>query len=33
LCGGRVGPHANVIKLISLAFGQVLGQLETPGGS
>jgi len=26
-----LGPHANVIKLISLAYGQVLSQLETPG--
>ncbi len=26
-----LGAHANVIKLISLAYGQVLSQLETPG--
>jgi sirohydrochlorin ferrochelatase len=32
-CCAPLGAHANVIKLISLAFGQVLGQLETPGGS
>jgi sirohydrochlorin ferrochelatase len=32
-CCAPLGAHANVIKLISLAYGQVLGQLETPGGS
>src|SRR5580698_9542332 len=30
-CCAPLGAHANVIKLISLAFGQVLGQLESPG--
>ena len=34
--GGRqvrapLGAHGNVVKLISLAYGQVLSQLETPG--
>ena len=32
-CCAPLGAHANVIKLISLAYGQVLSQLETPGGS
>jgi len=32
-CCAPLGAHANVIKLISLAYGQVLGQLESPGGS
>ena len=26
-----LGAHGNVVKLISLAYGQVLGQLETLG--
>jgi hypothetical protein len=30
-CCAPLGAHANVIKLISLAYGQVLGQLESPG--
>src|ERR1700722_166062 len=29
-CAAPLGAHGNVIKLISLAYGQVLGQLETP---
>jgi hypothetical protein len=32
-CCAPLGAHANVIKLISLAYGQVLSHLETPGGS
>ncbi len=32
-CCAPLGAHSNVIKLISLAYGQVLSQLETPGGS
>jgi len=30
-CAAPLGAHSNVIKLISLAYGQVLSQLETPG--
>jgi hypothetical protein len=30
-CSAPLGAHANVIKLISLAYGQVLNHLETPG--
>jgi hypothetical protein len=30
-CAAPLGAHGNVIKLFSLAYGQVLGQLETPG--
>jgi hypothetical protein len=29
-CCAPLGAHGNVIKLFSLAYGQVLGQLETP---
>ncbi|MBV9207468.1 MAG: hypothetical protein JO037_19175 [Actinobacteria bacterium] len=29
-CCAQLGAHANVIKLLSLAYGQVLSQLETP---
>jgi sirohydrochlorin ferrochelatase len=29
-CAAPLGAHGNVIKLISLAYGQVLSQLETP---
>ena len=28
-CAAPLGAHGNVVKLISLAYGQVLGQLET----
>jgi hypothetical protein len=31
-CAAPLGVHGNVVKLFSLAYGQVLGQLETPGG-
>ena len=30
-CAAPLGAHGNVTKLISLAYGQVLSQLETPG--
>jgi hypothetical protein len=30
-CCAPLGAHGNVIKLVSLAYGQVLSQLETPG--
>jgi sirohydrochlorin ferrochelatase len=30
-CAAPLGAHGNVIKLISLAYGQVLSHLETPG--
>ena len=30
-CCAPLGAHGNVIKLFSLAYGQVLSQLETPG--
>jgi hypothetical protein len=29
-CAAPLGAHGNVVKLISLAYGQVLSQLETP---
>jgi len=29
-CAAPLGAHGNVIKLISMAYGQVLSQLETP---
>jgi len=32
-CSAPLGAHGNVVKLISLAYGQVLSQLETPGSS
>jgi len=32
-CAAPLGAHGNVIKLISLAYGQVFSQLETPGTS
>jgi hypothetical protein len=32
-CCAPLGAHGNVIKLISVAYGQVLSHLETPGGS
>ncbi len=32
-CCAPLGAHGNVLKLISLAYGQVLGQLETLGTS
>jgi sirohydrochlorin ferrochelatase len=32
-CAAPLGSHGNVIKLISLAYGQVLGQLEALGAS
>jgi hypothetical protein len=32
-CSAPLGAHGNVVKLISLAYGQVLGQLEAPPGS
>jgi sirohydrochlorin ferrochelatase len=32
-CCAPLGAHGNVIKLFSQAFGRVLSQLETPGGS
>jgi sirohydrochlorin ferrochelatase len=32
-CAAPLGAHGNVIKLISVAYGQVLSHLETPGGS
>ena len=28
-CAAPLGAHGNVVKLISLAYGQVLSQLET----
>jgi sirohydrochlorin ferrochelatase len=28
-CAAPLGPHGNVVKLISLAYGQVLSQIET----
>jgi hypothetical protein len=28
--GAPLGAHGNVVKLFSLAYGQVLSQLETP---
>jgi sirohydrochlorin ferrochelatase len=30
-CAAPLGSHGNVVKLISLAYGQVLNHLETPG--
>jgi hypothetical protein len=32
-CCAPLGAHGNVVKLLSLAYGRVLSQLETPGGS
>ncbi len=32
-CCAPLGAHGNVVKLISLAYGQVLSQLESPDGS
>jgi sirohydrochlorin ferrochelatase len=29
-CAAPLGAHGNVLKLISMAYGQVLGQLESP---
>ena len=30
-CSAPLGAHGNVVKLISLAYGQVLGHLGQPG--
>ena len=32
-CCAPLGAHGNVVKLLSLAYGRVLSQLETPGGA